>query len=87
MGLWESLESYAEGDLEAYIDREIHEAMARTVILQNQASGLGAKMRQALEDYRAVDERLLGELGRNPTLEEIALEMHMSVESAYTVFT
>ena len=31
-------------------------------------------MRSALEDYRAVDERLLGELGRNPTLEEIAEE-------------
>ena len=82
MGLWESLESYAEGDLEAYIDREIHEAMARTVILQNQASGLGAKMRQALEDYRTVDERLLGELGRNPTLDEIAEELHLTADEA-----
>ena len=82
MGLWENLEFYREGDLEAYIDREIHEAMARTVILQNQASGLGAKMRQALEDYRAVDERLLGELGRNPTLEEIAEELHLTADEA-----
>ena len=42
-------------------------------------------MRTALEDYRAVDERLLGELGRNPTLEEIALELHMRVEEADAV--
>ena len=42
-------------------------------------------MRQALEDYRAVDERLLAELGRNATLEEIALELHMTPEDAETV--
>jgi len=55
------------------------------VTLHARAAGAGQKMRRALEDYRQVDERLLGELGRNPSLEEIALEMHMSVESAYTV--
>ncbi|MBQ7344717.1 MAG: hypothetical protein IJW45_01465, partial [Oscillospiraceae bacterium] len=38
-----------------------------------------------MEDYRAVDERLLSELGRNATLEEIALELHMTVEEAATV--
>ena len=42
-------------------------------------------MRQALEDYRAVDERLLSDLGRNATIEEIAVELHMSVEEAETV--
>ena len=42
-------------------------------------------MRSALEDYRAVDERLLGELGRNPTLEEIAEELHMRPEEAASV--
>lgn len=46
---------------------------------------MGQKLRQAMEDYRAVDERLLSELGRNPTLEEIALEMHMTPEDADTV--
>ena len=46
---------------------------------------MGQKMRSALEDYRAVDERLLSELGRNPTLEEIALELHMSPEEASAV--
>ena len=43
------------------------------------------KLRTAMEDYRAVDERLLGELGRNATLEEIALEMHITPEEAEMV--
>ena len=42
-------------------------------------------MRRALEDYRAVDERLLTELGRNATLEEIAEAMHMTPEQTKTV--
>ena len=40
---------------------------------------------QAVEDYRMVDERLLGELGRNPTLEEMAEAMHMTVPEIETV--
>ena len=32
-----------------------------------------------------VDERLLSDLGRNPTLEEIGLEMHISPEEALTI--
>ena len=53
--------------------------------LQARSGGVGQKMRTALEDYRAVDERLLSDLGRNPTLEEIALELHMTPEAALTV--
>ena len=59
--------------------------MAKSVVLQARANGIGQKMRQALEDYRSVDERLLLELGRNPTLEEIALELHMTPEEAASV--
>ena len=59
--------------------------MAKAVTLQARQSGVGQKMRTALEDYRAVDERLLGELGRNATLEEIAEELHMSQEEAEAV--
>ena len=38
-----------------------------------------------MEDYRAVDERLLGELGRNATLEEMAEHLHMSLEETEAV--
>ena len=46
------------------------------------SSGVGQKLRQGMEDYRDVDQRLLTELGRNPTLEEIAEAMHIPAEDA-----
>ena len=56
--------------------------MAKLITMQARANGVGQKMRQALEDYKAVDERLLAELGRNATIEEIAEQMHMTAEEA-----
>jgi RNA polymerase primary sigma factor len=82
LGLWQAILSYRGGDFEPYCDRRIRMTMAKTVVLQARSSGVGRKMRQALEDYRSVDERLLMDLGRNPTIEEIAAELHMSVEEA-----
>ena len=85
LGLWQAIMSYQEGDFEAYSDRWIRGAMAKLITLQARDNGVGQKMRQALEDYKAVDERLLGELGRNATIEEIAEEMHMSAEETVLV--
>lgn len=85
LGLWQAIRNYRGGDYASLRDRWIRFYMARAVTLQARESGVGRKMRSALEDYREVDERLLGELGRNPTLEEIAVELHMSPEEAATV--
>lgn len=85
LGLWQAIRNYHHGDYAAYRDHWIRLYMAKAVTLQARSNGIGQKMRTALEDYRAVDERLLGEFGRNPTLEEIALELHMSVEEAESV--
>ena len=85
MGLWSALPCYAGGDFEAFRDWHIRQAMAQTITLQAFSNGVGQKMRQAMEDYRCVDERLLGELGRNPTLEEMAEQLHMSVEETARV--
>lgn len=85
LGLWQAILSYSGGDFEAHCDWHIRFDMARVITMQAMAGGVGQKLRQAMEDYRAVDERLLSELGRNPTLEEIALELHMSVEEAATI--
>ena len=85
LGLWQAIRNYRRGDYAAHRDRWIRFYLARAVTLQARQSGVGQKMRTALEDYRAVDERLLGELGRNPTLEEIAMELHMKVEEADAV--
>lgn len=84
LALWQAIQA-PEGDYLTRRDRAIRAAMAKAVTLQARANGVGQKMRQALEDYRAVDERLLAELGRNATLEEIALELHMTPEDAETV--
>ena len=85
LGLWQGILSYTGGDIEEHCDWHIRSGMARAVTVQAAGSGVGQKLRQALEDYRQVDERLLTELGRNPTLEEIAVELHMTVEEAATV--
>lgn len=85
LGLWQAIGCYREGEYAAHRDRWIRFYLARAVILQAHSSGIGQKMRRAMEDYRQVDERLLGELGRNPTIGEIAEELHMNVEEAQTV--
>ena len=85
LGLWDAILNFAGGSFEHCRDLGITQAMARAILRQARASGLGQKMRQAVEDYRMVDERLLSELGRNPTLDEIAESMHMTVSEIETV--
>ena len=85
LGLWQAIQNYRYGDYAAHRDRWIRFYMAKVITLQARSGGVGQKMRAALEDYRQVDERLLAELGRNATLEEIAQELHMTVEEAETV--
>ena len=84
-GLWQAIQTYREGDYSLWREKIVRLYMARIVFLQARSNGVGQKMRSAMEDFQQVDERLLGELGRNPTLEEIAQELHMSVEQAETV--
>ena len=85
LGLWQGILSYSGGDILTHCDRYIEMTMAKTITLQARAAGVGQRMRKALEDYRDADQRLLTQLGRNPTLEEIALELHMGVEEAMAV--
>ena len=85
LALWQAILSYSGGDIEAWCHRRIRQVMANTVVLQARANGIGQKLLRALEDFRAVDERLLAELGRNPTLEEIADQMHITAEEAASV--
>lgn len=85
LGLWQGILSYRSGDFESHAKWWIRQYLARAVTLQARESGFGQKMKQAMEDYRSVDERLLTELGRNPTLDEIAEAMHMTAEEIRTV--
>ena len=77
LGLWQAVQNGDDA-----LDWWIKSFMARLITLQARSNGMGHRMRQAMEDYRSVDERLLAELGRNPTLEEIAQRLHLSVDAA-----
>lgn len=85
LGLWQGICGYTGGSYAGQRDYWIRFAMTKALTLQARESGVGEKMRAAMEDYRAVDECLLGELGRNPTLEEIAESLHMTVEETAVV--
>jgi len=87
IGLWKATQCYtgAGVDFEAFRDWWIAFSMKAEILLQARASGVGQNLRQAVEDYRAADEQLLAELGRNPTLEEIAQQLHMEPEKAALV--
>lgn len=82
LGLWQGILNYQGGDFDTHIQWWIDQYLAKAVTMQARNSGVGRKMRSGMESYRAADRRLLTELGRNPTLEEIALELHVSVEEA-----
>ena len=85
LGLWQAIRNYRGGDYAPHRDKWIRFYMARAIILQARSCGVGQKLRTAMEDYRAVDERLLADLGRNPTVEEIAEELHISAEETEAV--
>ena len=82
LGLWQGILCYTEGDFYAHCDWWIDQYMAKTVVLQAKSKGIGQKLRKATEEYAQADHRLLTELGRNPTLEEIAAELQISPETA-----
>lgn len=85
LGLWQSLSEQLPADFESFCRRRIAMAMSRAVVMQAIQSGVGRKLRQAMEDYRDVDRKLLAELGRNPTVAEIAEGMHKDLEETYRI--
>ena len=85
LGLWQAILDYTGGDFAAFCTRRVEMTLANAVVQHARASGIGQKLRQALEDYREVEQQLLVELGRTPTLEEIAQKMHISAEEAASV--
>ena len=87
IGLWRATEDFAgDGtDFEAFRDQRIRFYLDKAVLMHAFETGVGQKLRAAAEDFRSMDERLLGELGRNPTMEEMAQGLHMTLEEAAAV--
>ncbi len=85
LGLWQSILTFAGGDFLSHTDRFVHRYLAKSVTLYAHTSGAGQKLRQQMEDYLDADQRLLAELGRNPTQQEIGEFLHISEEETATL--
>ncbi len=85
LGLWQGILDYQDGEFEEQVRWWIRQYLAKAVLLQARENGIGQKMKQAMEDFRSADEWLLSNLGRNPTLAEIAEQIHLSLEEAKAV--
>ena len=85
LGLWQAILAYEGGNFDAHCSRYIQRFLNKALVLQAREYGVGQKMRRAMEDYRAMDEQLLSDLGRNPTIEELAEALHMSVQETGVV--
>ena len=85
LGLWQGIQAYQAGDYSALRDHTIRCAMAKAVTLQAKSGGVGEKLRKAMQDYREADKELLQELGRNPTVAEIAEKLNMTLEEGDAV--
>lgn len=85
LGLWQGILGYTEGDFEEHILWWIDQYLCKAVILQARSGEVGQKVRQDMVDFRDADQKLLVELGRNPTLEEIAEAIHRTPEETATI--
>lgn len=82
LGLWQGILQYAGGDLDAHIDWWIRQSVLRPVLLQARQSGVIHSLQKCMEAYGQADRRLLMELGRNATVEELAVELGITPEQA-----
>ena len=85
LGLWQGILSFQSGDFLTHAQWWIRQYLHKAAFMRARETGLGQRMKQAMEDYRAVDERLLADLGRNATAEEIAEEMHLTAQQVEMV--
>ncbi len=82
LGLWQGISCFQGGSFREHRDWWIRQYLARAVTMQSRSCGLGQKLRQGMEDYRDMDQALLSQLGRNPTMEEIGEALHITPEQA-----
>ena len=85
LGLWEGLQTYAGQEIQSYCAWWITQYIRYGILRQARDAGVGQKLKQAMSDYRSVDEQLLAQLGRNPTPQELAEAMHLTLEETQIV--
>ena len=84
IGLWNGVLQYTKGDFAEHARLWIQKSLTKAVLLQAHSAGIAQKMRRGMEDYRDMEQRLLAELGRTPTVEEVAEGIHVTLEEAST---
>ena len=82
LGLWQGILCYKGGDFRAHCASWVDFYMAREMTRCAREGGIGGKMRQGMMDFVDADQRLLSELGRNPTTGEIAEALHVTEQEA-----
>ena len=82
LGMWKGILEYRGGSFDNHVDWWIRQYLAAAVTVQARANGVGRTLREGMEAYRAADRALLTRIGRNPTVEEIAQELGVPVETA-----
>lgn len=83
LGLWQGILRFEKGDFVSHCQKWIDFYMAKAMVLYAREAGVGGKMRRGMQDYLDADQKLLGELGRNPTIQEIADALHITPGEAY----
>jgi len=84
LGLWYGIMKYTGGDYEAHVCGWIDRYLKTATLMQAHTDNVIYKARQGMADFRDADQKLLAELGRNPTVEEIAEAIHCTPAEAAT---
>lgn len=85
LGLWQAILNFESGSFREHAMWWIRQAMARAVTLQAEADGVGGHLAGQIDRYQKTDKLLLTRLGRNPTDEEIALELGITLEETISL--
>ena len=85
LGLWQAILSYESGSFREHALWWIRQAMARAVTLQAEADGVGDHLAGQIDRYQKADKQLLTSLGRNPTDQEIAQELGITLEETISL--
>ena len=82
---WQAILSFESGSFREYALWWIRQAMARAVTLQAEADGVGDHLAGQIDRYQKADKLLLTRLGRNPTDQEIAQELGVTLEETLSL--
>ncbi len=85
LGLWQAALSYESGPFRPHALWWIRQAMARAVTLQAEADGVGDHLAGQIDRYQKADKSLLSQLGRNPTDQELAVELGLTLEETVSL--